>query len=475
MCIGIGVAGFATGGAVVLSAYPRLAWLHLGIQCVPFLIWSFFARERVGLLVFALVISFMIFVGLLMMANHRHIVTMFRALLLLEVHGEELKRAKETAEEASSARAQFLANMSHEIRTPLHGVLGLTQALGETPLTHSQAEIVGALARSGSHLLAIVNDILDCSKIASGKLTLESVPFGLRALVRDVSAPAEAMSQAKGLRWIVDYDGIGGSFRGDPLRIRQVLTNLLSNAVKFTASGEVRLQVERDPPGWISFAVTDTGIGISESQCKDLFQDFTQADASTTRRFGGTGLGLAISKRLVELMSGTLSMTSKAGRGSRFTAAIPLPQVGEGDLLKPEESAKVTLGLPPGKRILLAEDNPINRMIAERFLAGTGAIVEAAETGRVAVARHAAHPYDLILMDCHMPDMDGFEATAAIRTLREGADVPIVAVTASAFAEDRERCRRAGMDGYVAKPLRREELIRAVAAALTLPIGKKAG
>jgi CheY-like chemotaxis protein len=168
-------------------------------------------------------------------------------------------------------------------------------------------------------------------------------------------------------------------------------------------------------------------------------------------------------------------MTSKAGRGSRFTAAIPLPQVGEGDLLKPEESAKVTLGLPPGKRILLAEDNPINRMIAERFLAGTGATVEAAETGRVAVARHAAHPYDLILMDCHMPDMDGFEATAAIRTLREGADVPIVAVTASAFAEDRERCRRAGMDGYVAKPLRREELIRAVAAALTLPIGKKAG
>ena len=198
MCIVIGIAGFATGGAVVLAAYPPLAWLHLGVQCGPLLVWSIFARERVGLLMVTLVVAFLIFIGALVIASHADILAMFRAQLLLEIRGEELRRAKETAEEASSARAQFLANMSHEIRTPLHGVLGLTQVLGQTPLTDGQKELLRALNSSGNHLLAIVNDILDCSKIASGKLTFEDVSFDLDALVRDVSVPPKRWHGPKG-------------------------------------------------------------------------------------------------------------------------------------------------------------------------------------------------------------------------------------------------------------------------------------
>jgi signal transduction histidine kinase/CheY-like chemotaxis protein len=468
MCIVIGVAGFATGGAVVLAAHPPLAWLHLGIQCVPVLIWSFSARGRVGLLVFTLVTAFILFVGALIVATHRHYVAMFRAQLLLESRGEELRRAKETAEEASSARAQFLANMSHEIRTPLHGVLGMTQLLSETPLSQTQQDLINALAGSGSHLLGIVNDILDYSKIASGRLATESMPFDLPALLEDVGTPVGAVAQAKGIRWIMDRsDEVGRTFRGDPMRIRQVLTNLLNNALKFTESGEVRLHVESPEPGWLRFEVVDTGIGISQDRSKDLFQDFTQADASTTRRFGGTGLGLAISKRLVELMGGTLSVESELGCGSRFTAAIPLAEAADSEVHSPAQIEPARL-IPKAesRRILLAEDNPVNRMIAERFLAGRDCTVDVAETGRAAVALHTAQPYDLILMDCNMPEMDGFEATAAIRASNQAPKVPIIAVTASAFAEDNERCHRAGMNGYLAKPLRREELLQAVASAL---------
>jgi signal transduction histidine kinase len=309
MSLIVGVAGFGTGGAVVLAAYPLLAWLHLGIQCGAVLIWSLSAQN---ILIFTLVVSFVVFVGATIQSFNAHILGMFGAQMLLEIRGKELTRAKELAEEASSARAQFLANMSHEIRTPLHGVLGLTQILGETSLNEVQKELLNTLNRSGTHLLAIVDDILNWSKISSGRLAVESVPFDVEALLADVAAPAKAMAHAKGLRWTFDRPAaLAPSYRGDPVRLRQVLANLLSNAVKFTGAGEVRLRVEPGGPGRIAFVVADTGIGISESQAGTLFRDFTQADASTTRRFGGTGLGLAISKRPVELMGG--SLTWRAG------------------------------------------------------------------------------------------------------------------------------------------------------------------
>jgi len=227
--------------------------------------------------------------------------------------------------------------------------------------------------------------------------------------------------------------------------------------------------VESADAGWVRFVVADTGIGIDDSQLAGLFQEFTQADASTTRRFGGSGLGLAISKRLVDLMGGALVVRSRPGCGSTFTAALPLPAV-EPAACSPADAPQgrnsPALRLPPGCRILLAEDNPVNRMIAQRFLAGTGCVVDTAETGIEAVARHLENPYDLILMDCHMPDMDGFEATAAIRAQIDGSRVPIVAVTASALPEDRERCHTAGMNGYVSKPLHRDQLVDAIASAL---------
>jgi CheY-like chemotaxis protein len=299
-------------------------------------------------------------------------------------------------------------------------------------------------------------------------MAIEHVPFDLASLAREVAAPAAAEAEAKGLRWRLDFQpGPPGACVGDPVRIRQVLANLLNNAVKFTELGEVALEVRAGRPGWVRFAVVDTGIGIAPERREELFQDFTQADASTTRRFGGTGLGLAISRRLAELMGGFLSVESEAGRGSRFFCEIPLPRrqerVGE---LPGQAPAGAELRLTSECRILVAEDNPINRAIITRFLARTGASVDVVETGKAAVDSHFSRPYDLILMDCHMPEMDGYEAAATIRLHSRGGDVPIIAVTASAFNEDRERCLRAGMNDHVAKPLRREELFAAVRAAL---------
>jgi CheY-like chemotaxis protein/nitrogen-specific signal transduction histidine kinase len=393
---------------------------------------------------------------------------MWRTQLLLETRGAELRRAKDAAEEASSARSRFLANMSHEVRTPLNGVLGLAELLHDTTLSSEQRGLLDALQRSGDHLLAIVDDILDFSKIGAGKLTLENVPFDLVHFIRDVSKPVEALAEVKQLRWTVECaPDLCRIVKGDPVRLRQVLGNLLGNAVKFTGAGEIRLHIDHVRAGWVRFTIIDSGIGISPEDSKKLFQEFSQADSSTTRLFGGTGLGLAISKRLADLMGGDLSVESESGTGSRFVLEIPLPASDEAITARGAREVAVALRLPPNCRILVAEDNPINRMITERFLVGTGAAVDVVQDGRAAVALHSARPYDLILMDCHMPEMDGYEATAAIRSLDNGAAaVPIIAVTASALAEDRDRCLKAGMDGHLSKPLRRNDLLQAIALAL---------
>jgi len=464
----IAIAGFASAGVISLAPNSLLAWLHVVGQGGAALLWTVWAQDRFGALMIALVVAFLGFVAAGITVQGRHVSGMVRGRLLLEIHGEELRQAKEIAEEASSARARFLANMSHEIRTPLNGVLGLAQVLDRTPLTAEQRFLLASLRSSGDHLLAIVNDILDFSKINAGKLEVESVSFDLPTLVRDVAAPLEAAARDKGLQWTLVYPhDLFAVYRGDPVRVRQVLANLLDNAVKFTARGEVRLVVGRGQPGRMRFTVADTGIGISAQQLEVLFQDFVQADASTTRRFGGAGLGLAISKGLAQTMGGRLTVESEPGKGSRFTFEIPLPK-SEDETNPPAPGAPppAELKLPAACRILVAEDNPVNRTIAERFLAGTGAVVDTAENGTAAVALHAARPYDLILMDCHMPEMDGFEATAAIRSQGAGARVPIIAVTARALPEDRQRCLAAGMDGYVSKPLYRADLLKAIAGAM---------
>ena len=472
------VAGFTSSGAGALCPFPRLAFIHLGFQGLAAVAWAVCAHERFGWLIAMLVACFVGFVALHTIEQYRHTVGMVKSQLLLEVHGEELRRAKETAEEASSARDSFLANISHEIRTPLNGVLGLAQLLAETPLSEEQASLLDSLRSSGDHLLALVNDVLDFSKITAGKLATENVEFDLGTLLRDVAGPNAVAAEGKRLTWTVDCPReLLGWRRGDPLRIRQVLGNLLNNAVKFTAKGGVRLQVDEGGPGAIRFVVTDSGIGMTPATLGRLFGDFTQADASTTRRFGGTGLGLAISKRLTDLMAGSLSVESKCGVGSTFTLELPLPRVDAG-LGVPAQAKAVEaadLRLPDSYRILIAEDNPVNRTIAERFLRGLGATVETKENGRIAVDLHAAKPYDLILMDCHMPEMDGFEATTIIRAQAGGGDVPILAVTASALSVDRERCLKAGMDDHISKPLRRKDLLAAISATLRKRNAPQAG
>jgi signal transduction histidine kinase/ActR/RegA family two-component response regulator len=481
----ISIGGFAAMGASMFAACPAVAAVYVAGQMIPNLIWAAFARGQFGMLPILLGFIFVAFLTGIVVIQHRHSVAMIETQLLLEAQGEELRAAKEAAEQASTARARFVANMSHEIRTPINGILGSAQLLAEGPLDAQHQPIIHALLRSAEDLLALVDEILDFSKMRAGKMRLESVPFDLDTLVRELMTPMVAVAAAKGVKCRVEIaDDLAESFRGDPLRIRQVLRNLLSNAIKFTSQGETCLTIKSRRPGWVSFTVADTGIGISAEKMPELFQDFAQGDSSTTRRFGGSGLGLAISKNLADLMQGSLSAESELGKGSRFDFEIPLPAC-EPPVYKPVSAGIHALGaalnpmgnpadshLPRGLRVLVAEDNAINRMIAERFLTGAGALVEQAETGKEAVALFGAHEFDVILMDCHMPEMDGFEAAAAIRSQgSRGSRIPIIAVSASVLEEDRERCLRSGMGSHLAKPLRKEALFQAILAALPEPVG----
>ena len=267
------------------------------------------------------------------------------------------------------------------------------------------------------------------------------------------AVPTRAMALAKSVHFRAESANLPARVLGDPVRLRQVILNLLSNAVKFTEAGEVRLQVGVARPGSIRVDVSDTGIGLSPEQAGEIFQEFHQVDSSTTRRFGGTGLGLAISYRLVELMGGRLMVESELGRGSHFHFEIPAPAAEAAAA----QSKPAEFSLPRGLRVLVAEDNPINLLVTERILAKAGARVDTAENGRIAVERHRSGLYDIILMDCQMPELDGYEATELIRGLDgPGARTPILGVTANAFSEDRERCLRAGMNAYISKPFSRE-------------------
>ncbi|MGD0500356.1 MAG: ATP-binding protein [Bryobacteraceae bacterium] len=462
----VGVAGFSSGSASVLSPFPEAAWVHVGGQVFPIYIWTFYALPRYGWLLGALVLMHSVAIVLLVRMASAHTRGMFVAQLTLEAQSEDLRQARDLAEAAGSARMRFLANMSHEIRTPLNGIMGLTEVLGDTRLTLDQRQLLEDLDRSGRHLLSIVDGILDMAKVTSGKLTLENVAFDLPLLIRDVAAPAAALAEAKRVRFLVDAPpDLPPWVVGDPVRIRQVLSNLLSNAVKFTEAGEVRLAVTAPRRGWGRFDVSDTGIGLSPEQLGILFQEFHQVDSSTTRRFGGTGLGLAISQRLVEMMGGRIAVESRLGHGARFSVEIPVPP---GKAALPAAAqARGSVRLPAGLRVLVAEDNPVNQRVIERMVARTGARVDVAGNGRRAVELHSERPYDIILMDCQMPEVDGYEATALIRALPDSRSLtPILGVTANAFSEDRERCHSAGMDGHVAKPLGREALLEAMSKVL---------
>jgi signal transduction histidine kinase/CheY-like chemotaxis protein len=392
-----------------------------------------------------------------------------------QVLKRQLQEATEAARSAVRAKGEFLANMSHEIRTPMTAMLGMTELLQMTELDDTQRNFADTVARSGDALLQLVNDILDFSKIEAGQLRIEAIGFELSELLHDVRDMLEVKAKQRGLQLIVDIAAATPArLISDPTRLRQVLVNLVGNAIKFTHQGHVAVRVRLDASGagrpTLELAVEDTGIGIEPDQQARVFEAFTQADSSTTRRYGGTGLGLAISSRLTTLMGGAITLHSESGRGSTFRVRVPV------DVEALPSNARALHSVFPNVplktfqgRVLVVEDNEENRALAVRFLEYFGCDVDAADNGAQALERLRLQAYDLVFMDCHMPVLNGYEATREIRmqeqqglASRQAQHLPIVALSASVLPEERQRCFDVGMDDYVAKPFSRSDLQNAL-------------
>ena len=371
----------------------------------------------------------------------------------------ERRRAEERAEGLARTKSEFLANMSHEMRTPMNSVIGMTSLLMETPLSTEQREYVEVVRASGTHLLSVINDILDYSKVESGSLQLECRPFRIDQCVKEVFDLLSPLAKPKQIQLVCAFEEVPVAIRGDITRLRQILVNLVGNGIKFTSQGEVEVHVypheDGDPPV-LRFEVRDTGVGIPIGQEIGLFQAFTQGDSSTTRRFGGTGLGLAICRRLVELMGGTIGVRRNPDVGATFWFTLPAEAVDASLVPKPARPGGIdtSLGSRLPMRILLAEDNPINQKVGIRLLEKLGYHPDLAANGQEALDAVRRQSYDIVMMDMQMPVMDGLEASRGLVQEYEAQTRPLlVAMTANVLESDRQACRNAGMDDFLAKPV----------------------
>jgi signal transduction histidine kinase/ActR/RegA family two-component response regulator len=406
----------------------------------------------------------------------------FLARRLLDRSRSALRQARQHAQQgelaaaaANAAKSTFLATMSHEIRTPLNGVLGMAQAMAGDELSARQRDRLGVVHQSGEALLAILNDVLDLSKIEAGKLELEQLEFELAEVARGAYSAFTALANKKGLSFALDIERARGRYLGDPTRLRQILYNLISNALKFTEQGEIRVTAIREGE-MLEISVADTGVGIPPESLSKLFAKFDQLDSSTTRRFGGTGLGLAICRELAQLMTGEISVESELGLGSKFTLRVPLRWVGE------ERAAACVVETPAGKpeialRVLAAEDNAVNQLVLKTLLHQMGVDPHVVDNGQQAVDAWENGEWDVILMDIQMPVMDGLTATALIRNREADTGrprTPIVALTANAMSHQVDQYAAAGMDGHVAKPIQAAELFETLTRA-AIPTQVKPG
>ena len=389
---------------------------------------------------------------------------------------QQAREGEMAAEAANAAKSTFLATMSHEIRTPLNGVIGMAQAMAGDELSERQRDRLSVVHRSGEALLAILNDVLDLSKIEAGKLELEHLEFELAEVARGAYSAFTALANKKGLSFALDIERARGRYMGDPTRLRQILYNLISNALKFTDQGEIRVTAVREG-GMLAVSVRDTGVGIARENLEKLFAKFDQLDSSTTRRFGGTGLGLAICRELAVLMGGEIIVESELGLGSKFTLRAPLEWVGEERAIAaiPEARGEVQ---EIALRVLAAEDNAVNQLVLKTLLHQMGVEPTVVENGEQAVRAWEDGDWDVILMDVQMPVMDGLSATAIIRNREvdlKRPRTPIIALTANAMSHQVEQYFTAGMDGHVAKPIQAAELFEALTRAAVPPQAKPGG
>lgn len=409
-------------------------------------------------------------------AYDRYIAELLSKQQIIDEQARWLRQSLRETEEANRTKSEFLATMSHEMRTPLNGVIGLNGLLLDTRLDGDQRKYAELARLSGEVLLHLINDVLDYSKIEAGRLELEPVDFEPRQACKDAMGlllepiGSKALSASHYVQ-----DDVPVVVNGDSSRLRQILVNLLSNAVKFTPQGGVRLTCRpiKRPGGtapgsgdksstWLRFEVSDTGIGIDKVTLDKLFRPFVQAHASTARQYGGTGLGLAISRQLAELMGGHIGVESEPGAGSTFWLELPFSPArapyGTDEAISPG-THRLVKSAGQGGRVLVAEDNPVSQLVAVGMLKKMGCRVDVVGNGREAVEAITRLPYDVVFMDCHMPEMDGFEASRTIRSQESGKQrLPIIALTASALSGDRERCLEAGMDDYLPKPVRESDL-----------------